>query len=74
MSKHCQRQHARIGVADTEVIEPAVDVEAQFVDDVLHPVSPVAAGDFSHPLLEACVGFGRPHHASACPDLGQSSG
>ena len=58
-----------VGVADAEVVEPAGDVAAQFVDDVPHAVPPIASGHFPHPLLEPCVGLGRPHRPPACADL-----
>lgn len=57
-----------ISVADTEVVEPSGDVAAPFVGDVLHPMSPVAAGDFSHPPFEACMGLGGPHPFSTGAD------
>jgi len=41
-----------VGVADAEVVHPAGDVATQFVDDVLHPVPPVAGGDLPDALFE----------------------
>ena len=41
-----QFRHHRVGLADLEVVDPARDVPVQFVDDVLHPVAPVAPGDW----------------------------
>ena len=41
-------------------MEPAADVQVQFVDDGLNVVSAVATGDFTNPLLEAVMCLFRP--------------
>ena len=49
--------HGAIAVADPEVVDPAGDVAAQLVDDFLHLVTTVTAGDlirFAHPCGAAC--------------------
>ena len=56
-------------MAYSEVVEPADNIEAQFVDDVLHPMTPVSSGDFAHALLEPCEDFRRPHHFATYADL-----
>jgi len=61
-------------MAEPEIVEPAEDVTAQFDDDVLHPMAPVAPGDFTHPAFEACENLSRPHHPTASTDLKPQEG
>ena len=45
-------QHSRLGVADAEVVHPALGVASQFVDDEFNVLSSVAFGDLircAHP-------------------------
>jgi len=69
-----QCHHLVVGAADAEVVEPAGDIAAQFVNDVLHAVPPVSPCDLGHPLLEARVGLGGPHHPVACANLEAQKG
>jgi hypothetical protein len=61
-------QHLAIGLADAKVVHPAHGVAAQFVDDVLHGMTAVAAGDLPDSLLEPRVRFCRPFDRSATAD------
>ena len=62
-------QHNGIGVADAEVVHPAEDVSTQFVDDVLHVLSPVAPRYFPNALFEPLERFRAPFHFSTGTDL-----
>ncbi len=64
-----QLQHSSAGVADAKVVHPPHGVAAQFVDDVLHGVTAVAAGDFFDLQLEPRECLCCPLHLSPAIDL-----
>ena len=53
----------RVGATKLVVVEPAEDIPAQFVDDVLHGVAPVASGDL---IRSAHPSRGHPPGALSC--------
>ena len=67
-------QYGGIPVADAEVVHPALDIAAQFVDDAFDLLSSVAFGEFPHALLEPLKRLRTPFHFSSGTDLEPEEG